>query len=146
MKLKWIVIWRYWQPYICFTNPVNIRRFFFFSLRQFLPMQRSVVFLMTVIFSPFLNKVWVTRTMNGDQFMVVNTFGVNRSQFKWKLELSRTSEQQETDFCIREIQAGLQQNEQNRERRVDWNVAKFSFVPRPPPRQNEVLCNKNVWL
>ena len=51
--------------------------------------------------------------------MVVNTFGVNRSQFKRKLELWRTSEQQETDVCFHEIQAGLQQNEQNRERRVD---------------------------
>ena len=61
----------------------------------------------------------MTITNSGDEFMVVNTFGVNRSQFKRKLELWRTSEQQETDGCFHEIQAGLQQNEQNRERRVD---------------------------
>lgn len=57
--------------------------------------------------------------------MTVNTFGVNRSQFKLKLERAGTSEEEtETEMFVSMkfyhiLDVMLQQNDQNRERRVD---------------------------
>ena len=55
---------------------------FLFSSHSVNLFQRCVVFLMTVIFSPFLNKVRVTSAKSGDEYMAVNAFGANRSQLK----------------------------------------------------------------
>lgn len=122
--------------------------FFFFS-HSADSFQRCVVFLMTEIFEPLSkNKVWVTSATSGNEFMAVNTSGVNRYQFKWNENLGywerENSRRQRSLFheILPYFRHHVTTKWQNRERILSW-LKCCEVQLWPPPRRN---CNKNVWL